>query len=849
MQVIKLNKRREHDVLPDALSGSPQIKCSVCLGYFLLASTGLLSEAHAQTQSEGETRLDTVTSYSTSSPETRERQRTVTDSPTPIDIITSDQILKAGGRAELSEALSKLLPSFNFDSNYAGYNSVQRSLSNRSLGPAYTLVLVNGKRRHMSAIPARGGVNNSGANYVDIDMIPVSAVERIEVLRDGAAAQYGSDAVAGVINIILKSSSQGGHVGASYGMLYSREGETLKFEGDHGFELGDDGFLHLFFDARKRADADFNDKAAKDYRAFFDDAQNANWNRKAVRNGDPRIRAWNLGYNTEFALTNNTRVYSNATYGIRKSQVNNWMRLANGNASIPELFPGGYVPLNNLRDTDYQFLVGVKGQLSQWNWDFSNTYGRNKVQHSSHRTLNPTYGPESPTTFDHLATLKFDQAANNLDITRAFAGAFGKLQASVGAEHRWERFKTIAGNDKAYTIGPYKYPELLADGSPNPLYLAYGPQTAVGAQAVLVITPEDEVKLSRNVWSGYFDLGFDPTDKFYLGLAGRFEHYSDDTDSTFNVKLSSRYELTDTFSIRGSAGTGFRAPSLTQQGYTMADNRVAMDNDGNIVPARTRLVAPSARLAQAMGAKKLDSEDAVNYGLGFTWRPAPRTSVTLDAYLIYIKDRIILTENIYETGSGVVSNILESVGEDPTTWTNFYTNAFDTKTRGLDLVADHFTDFGAFGGVRWSAAFNWNKTTIEDSVDSPGVLAGSGINLIGRARKGELTDASPKTKWILGANWAIRDVVIDLRHTRYGKVKTIANNPSGDRSFSAKWITDLDVSYNATDNVVLSLGANNLFNVHPDKHAIYNSNGLSRYGYPPFHPGGGFWYAKVAYDY
>ncbi|OSN66210.1 Colicin I receptor [Pseudomonas syringae pv. actinidiae] len=229
-----------------------------------LVSLGLMNPAQAADKSaEEEARLEKVTVISTG---VRGTQRTVTDSPAPVDIVTSDQLLKTG-RADLTEAIAKLLPSFNYGTNVAGYNSTIRPLSNRSLAPAYTLVLVNGKRRHNSALPANGSTDSSGANSVDIDMIPISAVERIEVLKDSAAAQYGSDAIAGVINVILKSSAEGGHLGVTYGKLYSGEGEVSKFEGYTGFELGNGGFLHLSADARKRGDASWNEKATNN--AYF----------------------------------------------------------------------------------------------------------------------------------------------------------------------------------------------------------------------------------------------------------------------------------------------------------------------------------------------------------------------------------------------------------------------------------------------------------------------------------------------------------------------------------------------------------------------------------------------------
>ncbi|GAB7529197.1 TonB-dependent receptor [Pseudomonas sp. 3A(2025)] len=844
---------------PLSITARPFLKTAPARAGMALSSLTLacLLAPAVQAESGDDARLDTVTVISTG---VRGAQRTVADSPTPIDIINADQLLKTG-RAELSEAISKLLPSFNFGANTSGFQSTTRPLTNRGLGPAYTLVLVNGKRRHNGAMPSGGNVDTSGANAVDLDLIPVSAVERIEVLKDSAAAQYGSDAVAGVINVILKSGASGGHFETSYGQLTDGQGENIKFAGNKGFAIGDSGFLQLSGDARKRNQAFLYDKADANYRGYAPgDARQDTWDRRALKNGDPDLEAFNLGYNAELPLTDSTKVYSYATYGERDAQIYNNKRLAYSTASIPELFPDGYDPLNNIKDTDWQFLVGGKGEISEWNWDLSTTYGRNKNHHSSDLTINPTYGPLSPTSFDDLATLQFDQWVNNFDITRHYDSLpllpF-PVQVSAGLEHRWERFQTFAGSADAYTVGSYTYPQFLADGSRNPLYtlstnsgLSGGPSR--GAQSALVIRPEDEADLDRNNFAGYLDFGLNPSDRWYIGLAGRVEHYDDIKKNTFALKLNSRYELTDTVAVRGTIGTGFRAPSLTQLGYSVADNRTGVNADGVVVPALRYTATPGSALAKAFGASELDPEKTRNIGLGLTWQPARRTSVTLDAYVVDIDDRIVLSQDIYDRGNGTINNTLRSLGVAEGSWVTYYTNAFDTRTRGLDLVFDHLTPLGGFGDVRWSAAFNWNKTTVEGRRDTPADLAASGIAVVGHAAEGNLVAASPKTKWVLGANWSIDRFVVNLQTTRYGKVETWAQNATADRSFDAKWITDLDIAYSVTDNLTASIGGTNIFNTYPERNgvvALPSNGGQGVYGNPPFSPNGGFWYTKLAYDF
>ncbi|WP_213881842.1 TonB-dependent receptor [Pseudomonas sp. dw_358] len=793
----------------------------------LLASAGLAHADDSSTSADPQLKTVTVTTSATAA---RAQQRTITDSSAPIDIISNEALTRTG-RAELSEAIAKLLPSFNFGSNIAGYNSTTRPLSFRGLGPEYTLVLVNGKRRHDGAAIQSGSIDNSGANVVDIDMIPVSSVDHIEVLKDAAAARYGSDAVAGVVNIVLKSQDSGGHVESSYGKLFSGQGATKKIAADEGFKLGDGGFLHLSADARKRDYASWDGKADSTVKAYNDPIKQASWDRVAIKNGDPELKAFNLGYNAELPL-NDVTLYSFGTYGQRKAVIQNYYRFPNGTASVPDIYPNGYYPLNNLKDTDYQFVFGGKGEVAGWGYDLSTSYGRDTLHYSSDLNLNPSLGDASPTHFGNLATFRSDQWVNNLDFTRRFENPFNlgvPVTVSTGVEHKWERFSTFAGEADSYEAGSYP--------------------AAVGAQASVIIRPQDEVDLIRNTYATYLDLGFDLTSRWYADVAARVEHFDDYSGDKLGLKFNSRYKLTDTVAVRGTLGTGVRAPSLTQGGYTTTDSRVNTDANGNVVPATTRLTAADSSLAKALGGSALKPEKSQNAGLGLTWQPDPLTAVTADAYLVDIQNRIALTSAIYDNGNGVVNSILASQGVAAGTWVDYYTNAFDTRTRGLDVVADHTTPFAQYGDVRWSLGFNYNKTTIQDAKDTPASLASSGVVLVGRNREGDLTDATPKTKWILGANWKVGNWNSNLTTTRYGSVSTLAVNPSGDRSFGAKWITDLDVSYTFFDHLTVSLGGSNILDVRPDKNAVYSSLGLAPYGNPPFYPGGGSWYTKVAYDF
>lgn len=780
-------------------------------------------------------------------------ERTVADSPAPIDVV-SGEALRKSGRAGLSEALSKLLPSMNFGSNNGGLGQINRPLTNRSLAPAYTLVLVDGKRRHKTAFPASGSVDNSGANAVDLDTIPVAAIERIEVLKDSAAAQYGSDAVAGVINIILKSTASGGHISAQTGALYQGDGDSRQVEGDTGFEIGDGGFVHLSGDVRKRGAATYNDKATGSN--WFPlangqpDPREASWDRVGLKNGDPELKNYNLGFNAALPVGNGVELYSNGTFGEQDAVIGNNKRRANGDGNILELFPDGYFPKNNIHSKDYQGLVGARGDWQQWRWDVSSSLGRNRVEHASDFTINPSLGPNSPTSFNDLGAWQNTEWVNNLDLSRGYDIGLPKpLQVSWGLEFRKERFQTFAGDEIGYRNGGYIYPALQPNGNPNPLA---GRPAQIGAQAATIVRPEYAVDIERKSYASYLDLGLNPTDKWYVDVAGRFEHFDDSSGNTFNGKFNSRYDFTDTFAIRGTVGSGFRAPSLTQVGFADANSLTARNPDGTIVPALNLRAPVDSTVAKALGAESLKAEKTWNLGAGFVWRPLPAWNLTADAYQINIKDRISSTEALY---GPALSSILTDAGLAPGYRVSYYANAFDTRTRGLDLVSDYTWRLQDLGTVRWTAAFNYNKTTILSRRAPPSVLSGLGANTggsltwVGRAREGDLTEATPKTKWVLGANWLIRDFDINLQATRYGKVKALQQLESGDRSFGAKWITDLDVSYAVTDAMTVSVGGTNIFDVRPDANAVANNTGGYIYGTPPFSPAGGYWYTKVAYDF
>jgi iron complex outermembrane receptor protein len=784
------------------------------------------------------------------------QERTVADSPVPIDVISGED-LKLTGRADLKQALATLLPSFNYGTNLSGGDAYVRPLTNRGLGGAYTLVLVNGKRWHRSAMLAAAAGDASGANPVDIDFIPFSAIDHVEVLKDSAAAQYGSDAVAGVINIILKHANHGGDIGISGGKLYAGDGGNGKLLGDVGLKLPQDGFLDLSVELKHEGSAVYNagPSTATPYFPLPNgspDPRDATWNKVGEKNGDPKIDLVTTGANLELPLSAALKAYAFGTVAQRKTTLGNNVRLPSGSADIPEIFPDPYYPSGNDKDTDAQIVFGAKGSAYGWGWDFSNSFGRNRHHMASSLTINPSLGPSSPTSFGNLGTYIADQWVTDLDLTRGVdVGLADPLQVSVGAEYLSEGYKTLAGDPLAAEQGGYVFPALLPNGNPNPLA---GTLASPGAQGVVAIAASDVVHLRRDDVAAYLDLGVNATPDWYLGAAVRDEHYDDSAGNTVGGKLNTRYDITRSFALRATAGTGFRAPSLTQIGFAKTDNRTGLDPDGNVVPALTKLLATDNPLAVALGAQPLKPERSKNLGFGVVLKPNKDSDLTLDAYQIDIKDRIVETNTLY---GPALASLLTSYDVPTNAWIRYFANAVNTRTRGLDLVADTNVDYRAWGQVHWTAAFNWNVTQITHIRATPSVITsyasagnpGGSLIWYGRSQQADLVVVQPKTKLILGADWTRGNWDLNASTTRYGDVSTWADNPTGDRHFGAKWITNLDVGYQLTRSWRLNAGATDLFSVRPDANAAPTSLGSPRYGTPPFSPAGGFWYGGATYSF
>jgi iron complex outermembrane recepter protein len=805
--------------------------------------------------------------------------RTVAESPAPIDVIGADK-LQTTGSAEFGEALSKLLPSLNFGSTNAGVFSIGRPVTNRGLSPGYTLVLVDGKRRHNGAFLNNSPTDTSGVNPVDLDFIPTSAIDRIEVLKDSAAAQYGTDAIAGVINIQL-AKKEGLSGDFTYGTLYGANGSPDSWKGSirYGTKIGNaGGFLTISGDIRKRGGAWWNlpatdtnlyglpadrtidqviatsglARAQVEANIAAANARNAQWSRDGAHNGDPQIKAFNLSYNAELPVTDHVTLYSFGTYGERDAQIGNNFRRPNGTANFTALFPDGYYPLNNIAENDFQFVGGLRGTLIGWDYDVSSSFGRNYSHQFSKLSIRPSLGPTGPTQWSNLANFEFRQWTHNIDLHRSVDIGLAKpLEISIGGEYRLDRFRTFAGDPLAYQPATYSFKPGDQQYNWN-----VGRAASPVVQGAIVLSPADEADIGRKVYAGYVDLGLYPTDAWYVGAAVRAEHYSDGSGSPVGLKLNSRFEVTPTLAIRGTVGTGFRAPSLTQIGYAQTDGRTSLffnaaTGQTELRPTVAKLVTADSTIGQLLGAKPLRAEKSWNAGLGFVFTPTTALSITLDGYYIRIKDRIERTGRLFGPG---ISAILAANGLADIEQAEYFINAADTETKGFDLVADYSRTLGDFGKIGATLAFNYSRTKVTDVVATPSQLfAANGASLLGAGsvffggdKIGELEVLQPHTKLVSTLNWSKGIFGLSVTATRYGKY-TQRTAAGDDRHFGAKIITDASVSAKVTDFATLSVGATNLFDVRPETNGPGSpQTGQGYYGPSPFNPAGGYYYGRIA---
>lgn len=755
---------------------------------------------------------------------TRQTGTRLRDSAAPISVVSSSDLV-ATGSSNLFDAMTALVPSYNSQAVAGRIGAMIRSVQLRGLNPNHVLVLINGKRRHNTAsFNADTGPNQYSAP-ADLDLIPVSAIDHIEVLQDGAAAQYGSDAIAGVFNIILKDSPTQGtasllvgqHGNSKINPHHEYNGLTRDLMLDKGLELGGGGFLHWALQLR---DHDFTNQTGADLVT-----SNGFGSTPVPRSptsdpfpsrvsGDPRSKVANGAINGGLKLANHAEVYTVATVAHRDAEAwQNWRTPT----KAPTVYPEGFSPLTTIKEDDYAFTIGVKGVADNgWRWDLSSVTGRDYVETGGRLTVNRALLRDtgtSPTSF-YDGSYTFSQWTNNADFSKAFdLGWRAPLTVALGLEWRREAYSIGAGDyGSRYDFGP--------DG-----FQGYALNDA-------------GTNMRRSV-AGYIDLGVRPTPQWQVNVAARTERFSD-FGHTLNGKLTSRFDVTPTFALRGTLSNSFRAPTLQEEYYSAT----------NVGPTYANVMLPTNSAAAVLaGAKQLEPETSRNLSLGVVVTPAPRFNVTADFYQITVRDRIV--------GSGVISGSNAKAAivahgsvvdpSIPSVTVSYLTNGADTRTRGVDASATYSSNYGELGSVKWSASLNVNHNEIT------GIHLARGLD---PAAASQIIDATPLSKLILGANYYNHDWSSNLHVTRYGVSKwtvpdpDTAGAPFHTNVINPAFIVDLDVGYQLTANWTINAGAKNLTNRFPDK-AI--SRGYSQpYVYPSFSPfgiNGAFYYAKASYDF
>jgi iron complex outermembrane receptor protein len=802
--------------------------------------------------------------------------RTAVETPVPVDVISARELMETG-QTEVNQILGMLAPSFNASHQTIADGSDHiNPASLRGLGPDQVLVLINGKRRHSSALVHVNNTFGRGTVGVDMNAIPAAAIERIEVLRDGAAAQYGSDAIAGVINVVLKRQTDRldatSTVGTTPGgrgfwdMADNHDGDQVNADANYGFGVGDRGFFnvtaqYLSRDATSRAAPYEGNDIFRGVttQAGTDSALRVNGlTRKdfTIRLGQAAATEGMAFYNTLVPFSDDAEFYSFGGISHRNGLSAGFYRLPSTEARVvPELYPFGFLPEIRTILDDNSTSAGVRGGLRGWDVDFSVTHGTNALHYFVENSNNASMGTASPTTFD-AGRLTFGQTVGNLDLVRPLGawGAFRSLSLVAGGEFRREEYRIDAGDEASWQLG---------NGGSRPgidfdTTSAGGPKES-GAQVFPGFQPFNELDRSRNSLSVYAGLESQVTERLLVDVGGRVEDYSD-FGRTVNWKIAARLEVAPRVALRGAASTGFRAPSLAQAWFTNVSNQFILDASGTLILNRVLTSNNQSRITKAFGVPDLREESSRNYSVGFTAQPADNWAFTADAYRITIDDRIVISTQ-FRAGTSpvgtVVARILSPFQRLGVTTAQFFTNAVDTRTLGLDLVVTHSRALVG-GTLTLTGSANFTKTDVQrvnipqamaDTFTSGNLAAVSDL-LLNREDRNRLEDALPRQKGSVTARYARGRVSGLARASYYGPVAFHEMNSSAnDETFGAKTLVDLDLGYQLSSGLRLAVGGNNIFNTFPDQQTKAFNTQFGRFIYSrrvtQFGMNGGFYYARL----
>ena len=761
----------------------------------------------------------------------RNKNRVISDTPVAIDVIDIEKTATKSSQVEINQFLQYVIPSFNAtkQSGADGADHIDPATI-RGLGPDQTLVLINGKRRHQASLINLYGTRGRGNSGTDLNAIPISAIKRIELLRDGASAQYGSDAIAGVLNIVLKDNDNELNVNATVGFYNANndniipnkvDGFTYKLALNYGTKVNNGGFINF---STEILSTDNTIRQGTSARENF---------------GQAGVKNVSLFLNSEIPIYKNTKLYVNGGFNYKNTEAYAFTRNANSERNVLEIYKNGFNPLITSNILDNSLSFGMTTSFKQWSIDVNNTLGRNNFQYFIKNTLNATLEENSPTEFD-AGGHQLIQNTTSVDFSKYFKPKSYGYNVALGLEYRLDKYSIFAGEEASYSSYDING-EVVTTKTPVSNYKTYNNIIRPGgSQGFPGYSPKNEVNKSRSNFSIYTDTEIDFSKKLMLGSALRYEYYSD-FGSTLNFKLASRFKINKKMNLRSSFSTGFRAPSLAQIYYNLTFTNFI----GN-TPTESLLVANNNPIARKFNIDNLKEEKAKNFSFGITSKLNNNFTASIDTYIVNIKDRIILSGNFNASSLNVGVNNVQ-----------FFANGVDTKTTGVDFI------------------LNWQKKIKNNtfSIDLSGNINKMSIvdiknkmlnkeTFFGEREKQFLLASAPESKFNLGLNYESKKIKTSLNFTRFSKIKLIDwqisqnlsnfNNSKEERLAAAtdvylpKITTDLHFSYQLNKSASLQIGANNLLNVYPTKqNSDTDSGGL--WDATQMGTNGSFYYTKLNY--
>jgi len=722
----------------------------------------------------------------------RGEERSPLEATSPIDVITYQQIERTGLNS-LTDVLRYFVAGFNApETSVADGSDHVRAYTLRGMSPDQILILINGKRMHTSALLHVNGVIGRGSTQVDLESITLTAIEKIEILRDGAAAQYGSDAISGVINIILKGADQSNRVSVHTGERREGDGRELHADAFISIPLKYDGFVNIALDVKSQ---EATQRAGIDQRLSQPSIQ--------THVGIPDSTSYKTLINTEIPLESDITLYGKLILSQRKSQASAFYRPVNQYSS--GLYSNGFLPMIDAQIFDSSFTIGANGVWhDETFWELSHTYGHNGFDYSVYDSMNYTLGVKSPNSFSN-GSLHFTQNITNFDIKKKL----NSIKLAAGAEYKIEKYQVKAGDEESY-IG-------------------------TGSQGFSGFRPENEVHKDRNNYALYFDAIYNVNEDFKVEAATRYEDYSD-FGFTTNAKLSMSYKLTSEFLLRSSANSGYRAPSLAQSSFSHISTFV---NTSGVLTTQGTF-RPEHELSQSLGAKELQPERSKNITLGSVYRPTSNLSITLDYFYVEVDDRILLSSELSATNPQQ-QVLLDKYGVSAA---RFFKNAADTQTQGVDLKINYLYTIDKLSKINFALWYNKNQTKVTECTSPSNQTLGCSEQI------SRVEDGQPKSSLKLLTTYQTQKMNITLNINYYGEYSQMMNEISYD--FDSAWTSDIDISYHIDKDLSISVGANNLFDTLPNKWDglsgnFYGYDGIKPYArYSPFGYSGAYYYFKAS---